>query len=487
MHSFPSRFRFAPLASASFFLALGLVSSAFSQAFTAADSGWVRVFNGNNFDGFYSRLYAAPVTHPVDTSAFGILYPGTDTACIRVKTTTKKGEVGTDRADYSHYRTRMEYRFDVVSSGYNAGLLYGVDETKIRMQNNWPRGIEFQMQQSEPGSLYSIEQVTATTRATSGSYNPSGSVVQVCEYGCNARSYKGSPVIPSAVGTTPKWMRIELIQRGADSAIHIVNDTVVMKLWNIRIFNDSTKATGSTSSGQASASNFTPSGPYPQGALAVEGEGALISHRRWEIMEFPPSTPMSENFLHRLFLNRDSVWSPFGYTNQPIQWRGIGTIPYVRIEYRALDTNGVATGNWQAIVDSAPNTGAYVWNQWASKVTPTHPPRIRVRVAGTDWVWADSTDIRIEYGDLGIRPEWIRGDLAFSVLGQGTVLAGLVSGSRIEIRDAGGSLVRVLTLGEGSLSWDRLDARGQRVPSGMYFLRALHDGAAYRAGRALVL
>jgi hypothetical protein len=37
------------------------------------------------------------------------------------------------------------------------------------------------------------------------------------------------------------------------------------------------------------------------------------------------------------------------------------------------------------------------------------------------------------------------------------------------------------------LSWDRLDARGKRVPPGMYFLRALHEGVAYRAGRALVL
>ena len=125
-------------------------------------------------------------------------------ACIRAKNTSKKGEIGTDRADYSHYRTPMEYRFDVASSGYNAGLLYGVDETKIRMQNNWPRGIEFQMQQSEPGALYSIQQVTADTRVTSGRYSPNGTAVKVCEYGCNARSYKGSVDIPSAIGTTAR-------------------------------------------------------------------------------------------------------------------------------------------------------------------------------------------------------------------------------------------------------------------------------------------
>lgn len=474
-----SSFRFPSASRAPLLVALGLacIASAATPAdppFTAADSGWVRVFNGVNFDGFYSRLYGAPVVHPVDTSAFGILYPGTDTACIRVKTTNKRGEIGTDRADYSHYRTRMEYRFDVASSGYNAGLLYGVDESKIRMQNNWPRGIEFQMQQSEPGAIYSIQQVTADTRVTSGRYNPAGSPVKVCEYGCNARSYKGLVDIPSAVGTTPKWMRIELIVRGADSAIHIVNDTVVMKIWNLRIFNDSTRATGSTSSGQTSASNFTPSGPYPQGALAVEGEGALINHRRWEVMEFPASTPMNENFLHRLFLDY-----PYGkvYTvDAPFRWRSIGTIPFVRIERR---TQG---GSWTLLADSLPNTGSYDMGPSANCASPAC--LVDFRISSVDYVAADSTVGRttaLHPGDLVTR----RGRF-FSIPGQGPVLSGLVSGSRVEIRDAGGSLVRTLTL-DGNLSWDRLDARGRRVPSGMYFLRALHEGVAYRAGRALVL
>lgn len=484
MNPFRPRLRFASLAPASFFITigLGLASSVCAQAFTAADSGWVRVFNGVNFDGFYSRLYGAPVVHPVDTTVFGILYPGTDTACIRVKTTGKRGEIGTDRADYSHYRTRMEYRFDVASSGYNAGLLYGVDETKIRMQNNWPRGIEFQMQQSEPGAIYSIQQVTADTRVTSGRYNPAGTPVKVCEYNCNARSYKGSVDIPSAVGTTPKWMRIELIQRGADSAIHIVNDTVVMKIWNLRIYNDSTRATGSTSSGQTSASNFTPNGPYTQGALAVEGEGALINHRRWEIMEFPPSTPMNENFLHRLFLDAPAKGLHAEMTapgTVSFRWRGIGTIPWVRIEQR------YGGAEWSLVADSLPNTGNYDWDHPGMILCASPSCVVDFRIRGPGYVAADSTVGRTT--SLRSGDPIARNGRSFSIPGQGTILSGLVSGSRIEIRDAGGSLVRTFTLGKGNLSWDRLDARGKRVPPGMYFLRALHEGVAYRAGRALVL
>ncbi len=438
---------------------LALALSAGAQGFTKEDSGWVRIFNGVDFTGLYSRLYAAPVVHPVDTSAFGIVYPGTDTACLRVKTTGKKGEVGTDKTTYSHYRTRMEYRFDVASSGYNAGLLYGVDETVIRMQNNWPRGFEFQMQQSEPGAVYSIQQVTATTRATSGAYNPTGSVVQVCEYGCNARSYKGSPNIPSAIGTTPKWMRIELIQRGADSAIHIVNDTVVMKIWNIRIFNDSTKKTGgTTTSGGATLSNFTPNGPYDHGALAVEGEGALINHRRWEVMEFPASTPMNENFLHRLVLTNRQPIRPAANTQVTIPWRSIGTIPKVKLQYKVGPS-----GAWQTITDSTANTGTYTWTAPA-----VVSDSLRFRISGNDYVLADSTGI---FSTTAIHSPAAQSPLRFSMDARGLNLSGVGNFTRADIIDAFGRNLRSLPVSGETFRWNLADSKGAPVPKGLYFLR----------------
>ena len=466
-------------------LLLGCVVGAGAQSFTAADSGWVRLFNGVDFNGFYSRLYAAPVTHPVDTSAFSIVYSGTDTACIRAKNTSKRGELGTDRTNFSHYRTRMEYRFDVASSGYNAGLLYGVDETAIRMQNNWPRGFEFQMQQSEPGSVYSIQQVTATTKATSGSYNPTGSTVQICEYGCNARSYKGSPVIPSAIGSTTKWMRIELIQRGADSAIHIVNDTVVMRIWNIRIFNDSTKKTGgTTTSGGATLSNMTPPGPYPSGALAIEGEGALINHRRWDVMEFPASTPMNEHFLHRLFLRpTPTQWTWATNFAENIQWESIGTISKVKIEFKDI-TGGDSLSSWQTLADSVANTGSWSWANWRQAFQNSQS-KFRLRITGPEWVRADSLDVTVNLSDA-VTPSRFHGSLGFSVPGTGSVLTGLVAGSRIEIQNAAGQRIRVLTLGGESVSWDLKDSRGSRIPGGLYFLRVFQGKTAYRTGRVQV-
>lgn len=107
----------------------GFVRGAAAQEFTKADSGWVPLFNGRDYDGLYSRLYNQPVTATVDP-AFRIAYPGTDSAEINIKPIG--GEIGTNRIDYAHYRMRVQYRFEAAGS-LNAGFLYAVDETYPRM------------------------------------------------------------------------------------------------------------------------------------------------------------------------------------------------------------------------------------------------------------------------------------------------------------------------------------------------------------------
>lgn len=468
--------KFFSIASVAALICLTAAGSVQAQAFTKADSGWVRLFNGVDFTGFYSRLYAAPVVHPVDTTAFNIIYPGTDTACIRVKTTTKRGEVGTDRTNFSHYRTRMEYRFDTAVASYNGGLLYGVDESVIRMQNNWPRGVEFQTQQSQPGAAYSIQQVTFNTRVTGSSYNATGTLVNVCEIShtnptisCNARSYLGNPNIPSAANNRPKWMRIELIQRGSDTAWHIVNDTLVMKIWNIRIFNDSTKKTGgTTTSGGATLSNFTPDGPYPSGGLAVEGEGALVNHRRWEVMEFPSNTPMSENYLHRMVLdNPKQGIKPVGGSAVSIQWRSIGPNAKVKLEYKV----GIA-GAWQTITDSTANTGTYSWN------APTSvPDSLRVRISSYAYVVSDSTGSVGFTTALRSSNEKIR-SFSFNMDGNGLNLSGVASYKQVEVSDIFGKQVRVMAVTGENFRWNLTASNGARVSKGVYFVRLKGAGAS---------
>ncbi len=451
------------------FLGIGVVvclavpRSAGAQAFTHADSGWVRLFNGTDFTGIYSRSYNQPVTHPVDASSYSILYPGTDTAAIFVLPTAKGGNIGTDKTSFSHYRARVEQKFDALGANYNGGLTYHTDETVIRMQGsslatgNWPRSLEFQMQQHEPGAAYSIQQCTFNTRVNGGNYaQTGGSAVTVCETGCNARNYGPSPTIPEAANGSPRWLRFELVARGADTAWHFINDTLVFKLWNIRIYNDKL--------------NKTPDGPYDHGGLGLQSEGSPIKYRRFEIMEFPAGTPMTANYLHRIFVDHPDSGETLapGQTFQ-IKWRTIGAtdIPNVNIEY------STGTGGWQSIAASAPNNGSYSWN------VPTTPSsNLRVRISGPAWARADSSRAANSIGPVSInQAHGLSRAIAFTVDGEGTLFSDLRPYSRLEICDVFGRLIRRFPLTEDKdLRWDLSDTQGRHVLPGLYFIRAQGNG-----------
>ncbi len=455
--------------------AVALCGAVHAQEFTAADSGWVRIFNGTNFDGLYSRTYGAtaPLVRP-PAAPYQILYAGTDTAAIRVTTTTssQQGNIGTDKTSYKHYRVRVQYRFDVQNGNNNAGLTYHTDETAPRMQNNWPRSIESQMKQSETGSAFSIQQVAFTTRtngtgAGSG-YNASGNnVVQACENGCNGRWYRGNPL----VGTHPAWNQMEVVVRGADSAMHIINGITVMRLWDIRLVNNS----GQTIS------------PVDSGGITLQAEGSLINYRQWEIMEMPPTTPMSAHYLHRLLLDMkepDNFVLPG--TTHAIKWRSIGDVPTVKIEYRYT----LPEGDWVTIADAAPNTGSFDWKVpreaegLAKAASTVYTAEMRIS-SSLDHVQADTRMFGMVWS-AAITPGMLHGSLSFGVTGTGRILSGLSQGTQVEIRDLLGSRVRVLIVGERDIDWDRRDERGKFVPAGIYFARAVNGGVQYRTARMLL-
>jgi hypothetical protein len=458
----------------------GFAADLRAQSFDKADSGWVRLFNGNDFNGWYSRVYGnvAPVRPPA--APYSIEYPGTDTACIRVGANSPQGNIGTDDTTFSHYQVRVEAKFDTYGTT-NGGMTYHTRESANRMQNNWPRSIEFQFRQNETGHAFSIQQVTFNIRTNNNStWSPTGTTVRTgCEIGCNARSYSSSPVISTSANpptnSATRWLRYRLIARGADSATHIVQDTVVLTLSNIRIFNDSTRATGSTASGSNSASNFTPNGPHGSGGLTFQAEGTTLRYRRLEVMRFPPSTPKDEPYLHRLFLDAPAnAVKPAPAAQVALAWRAIGTIPKVKIQYR------IGTGGWITATDSVANTGAYNWTAPGSV-----PDSVRFRISSVDYVWADSTD--------GVGPTSIRYGLPqsgrdlFIVRGGEFVLSGTAEFDRMDVRDAKGRLVRALPLSGAEARWNLTGADGAKVRPGLYFFRLTGPaGAAPLGGRVMV-
>ena len=455
-----------------------------AQAFTKADSGWVRLFNGVDFTGFYSRTYNqggvnAPKVVPPG-SPYSIEYAGTDTAAIRVGTTANQGNIGTLDTTFSHYRLRWESKYDAVNANSNSGMTYHMDESANRMQNNWPRSIEFQGKQNEVGSAFSIQQVTFSSRVSStgqgGNYVATGgTVINACEIGCNGRWYRGNPLITpysSDAPTVTRWLRFELVARGADSAIHIVNDTTVFRLWNIRIFNDSTRLTGSTNSGSNSPSNMTPNKPWDRGGLGWQAEGALVRYRRLEVMRIPPTTPMNEHFLHRLFLDE-----PAGrvYHAQTFRWRSIGTIPWVRIEARSQG------GQWTVVADSLPNTGIYTREPMPNCDSPAC--LLDFRISSVDYVWGDSTVGRTTSVRHAGVPEKAE---TFTIQSGQLAIPGAAGYDRLEVRDASGRTVRVLPVAGNTARWNLTGADGAKVPAGLYVFRLTGSAMVPREGRAVV-
>jgi hypothetical protein len=345
---------------------LGLAASVAAQPFTKADSGWVPLFNGKDFEGIYGRLYGQDVT-PAPDPTWVILHPGTDTAIIRGSSTSKQGNIGTKK-NYSHYRMRVEYRHDVAAGGNNAGITYHTDESKPRMNNNWPFSIECQMMQQESGSAYSIAMLGFDTRANAGTYAPTGgTAVTGCATGCDRRNYNANPIIRG--GT--HWQKMEIIVRGSDTAWHLVKDQVVFKLWNLRV------RTNSGGDGEKVKS----------GTIGLQAEGALINYRRWEIMELPETGP---NELQRLFLTNTNGGAKIapGSTHN-ITWRTLGDVKKVNILYNT------GTGAWQSAATDVANNGTFAWTVPTATTT-----KLRVAVSGSaaPWVMADTSNADNEIG-----------------------------------------------------------------------------------------
>jgi hypothetical protein len=254
---------------------------------------------------------------------------------------------------------------------------------------------------------------------------------------------------------------MEVVVRGSDSALHIIDGTTVLRLWDIRIYNDA---------------NGTPDGPYGSGGLAVQAEGSLISYRDWEIMEFPATTPMSAHYLHRILLDnpREGV-TLTANTPYQVRWRTIGSVATVNLQY------AVGTGAWQNIATGVNNTGSY---SWAVPNVPT--PQLRLRVTAAAHVQADSsTGYNTITTSTGTIPARLLQPLSFTVEGRGVVLDNIQHYSRVEILNASGRRVYSQPVGQGDLRWNLKDASGTPVHPGFYFIRATGNGNS-RTERQLV-
>lgn len=143
----------------------------------------------------------------------------------------------------------------------DSGLLYFVHGEPGVMDKNWPRSIEFQVQEKDMGDLYPVgAQITVKARQERTNfwvYDPQG---EPREFNRNRRCVK----LGDAEKPNGEWNTLELICFNGDS-IHIVNGKIMMRL------SKAERVDGKTPQ------------PLASGQISLQTEGAEVFYRAVEI------------------------------------------------------------------------------------------------------------------------------------------------------------------------------------------------------------
>jgi hypothetical protein len=247
---------------------------------TSSNRGWTPLFDGKSLEGWYTCLQGKKrdedpakifqvengVIHVYKDQAQGAKVPS--------------GFVAT-KSEYSYYRLRLEYKWGEkrfagrVAQRRDAGLLYHVaPENRV-----WPRCIEYQIQEDDVGDCFVVNgtQVDSTVVPDSGPkklfrYQPSadGGKPQTFGNGGIVR------VIKSSTHEHEGWNKIELIVRGSEGSVHIINGNTVFESKAIRQQSPDKKKWL----------------PIDRGHIALQSEYAEVFYRDVEIQ------PIREGPLH---------------------------------------------------------------------------------------------------------------------------------------------------------------------------------------------
>lgn len=260
-------------------LALAPASRAEDEApVPAADEGFVPLFNGKNWDGWYFKLRANDdaLAQKVYTIEDGMVHVFKDfPAEYELGGKNKTHGLFYTKKTYSRYILRFQYKWgdttvanNFKKYGYDAGCYFHVKNDKI-----WPDGIEYQVRYDEKsGGNHTGDVIGAGSKGAEWS-SADGKTFSLPSEG-------GKPLtLPKSVenvrsGATVhavdgEWNQCEIIVMGDEYAIFKLNGEIVNMVSKL------------------SAS---------EGIIGLQSETAEIYYRDIEIKELPESVPM-ETFL----------------------------------------------------------------------------------------------------------------------------------------------------------------------------------------------
>ena len=263
------------------FLLAGIL---FSQTAFTADAPWRPLFNGKDLSGWETFLSKPFHDWEVaglkrDTNGAYLEPIGKNHDPLKVFTVeTVDGQpvihisgqgfgTMTTTETFTNFHLRLQVKWgeqrwaNRATARRDSGLLYFVHGEPGVMSGNWPRSIEFQIQEEDFGDLYPIgTQISVNVRPEKTNlwvYDPKGELKM---FEKNHRCVK----MGDAEKPRGEWNTLDLFCHDGDS-IHVVNGQVMMRLHNARRVDGAEPA------------------PLKSGAISLQTEGAEVFYRNVEI------------------------------------------------------------------------------------------------------------------------------------------------------------------------------------------------------------
>lgn len=245
-----------------------------------ADTAWVPLFNGKNLDGFdiflgrYFEDQLNKDTENIVSVQDGIIHIYRDTP---QGAKVPFGYFSTKK-EYSHFHLRFEYKWGEKKFAPRAKFVRdsGVIYHMVGPHVVWPRGVECQVQESDVGDMYTVMGARITTTVDPKLLVSDPPVFQYLspEEG-GVPQTRGTAnvtrVIKSKTTEREGWNTVEVIVRGSESFVHIVNGVVNNRGTDIRQLDEDGKTWV----------------PLAKGKILFQVEGAEVFYRNIEIQELP--------------------------------------------------------------------------------------------------------------------------------------------------------------------------------------------------------
>jgi hypothetical protein len=251
------------------------------------ESGWVRLFDGSSFAGWYTKVQ----NHQKNDDPGKIFQIEDGTIHVYKDqlqgTAVPSGYLATE-AEFENYQLRIEYKWGEkrfaprAMQRRDAGLLYHVVGADIV----WPRCIECQIQEYDVGDGFTVrgaqvdvsgELVDAEKKIFRYKGKSEGGTPQTVGDGSICR------VIKSSMNEHDGWNTTEIEVHGGGGSKHIVNGATVFESTAVRQFGPPEEA----SKPRAKDGDARTWQPLARGKIALQAEYAEVFYRNIEIKTLP--------------------------------------------------------------------------------------------------------------------------------------------------------------------------------------------------------